>query len=70
GRAFASFFLEQAALCLTGCLVGVLARTLLYPGGAVWLSGAGFLACYLAGCPLSVLTAGRTNLMLLLSDRE
>lgn len=70
GRAFASFFLEQAALCLAGCLAGVLAMALLCPGGAVWLAGAGFLACYLAGCALSVLTAGRTNLMLLLSERE
>ena len=70
GRAFSSFFLEQAALCLTGCLAGVLIMALLYPGWAVWLAGAGFLACYLAGCALSVLTAGRTNLMLLLSERE
>lgn len=70
GRAFASFFLEQAALCLTGCLAGVLVMTLRCPGWAVWLAGAGFLACYLAGCALSVLAAGRTNLMLLLSERE
>lgn len=69
-RAFASFFLEQAALCLPGCLIGALAVTLLYPGGAVWLAGAGFLVCYLAGCALSVLAAGRTNLMMLLSERE
>ncbi|MBD5132911.1 MAG: hypothetical protein HDT38_00330 [Clostridiales bacterium] len=69
GRAFASFFLEQAALCLTGCLIGVLVMSFQYPG-AVWLAGAGFLVCYLAGCALSVLTAGRTNLMLLLSERE
>ena len=69
-RVFASFFLEQAALCLLGCLIGALAMTLLYPGGAVWLAGAGFLVCYLAGCALSVLAAGRTNLMLLLSERE
>lgn len=70
GHAFAAFFLEQAALCLAGCLAGVLAMALLYPGSAVWLAGAGFLACYLAGCALSVLTAGRTNLMRLLSERE
>lgn len=70
GRAFASFFLEQAALCLAGCLAGVLVMALLYPGGAVWLAGAGFLACYLSGCALSVLAAGKTNLMLLLSERE
>lgn len=69
-RAFASFFLEQAALCLLGCLIGVMAMTLLYPGVAVWQAGAGFLVCYLAGCSLSVLAAGRTNLMLLLSERE
>lgn len=69
-RAFASFFLEQAALCLLGCIIGVLAMTLLYPGVVLWLAGAGFLACYLAGCALSVLTAGRTNLMMLLSERE
>ena len=69
-RAFASFFLEQAALCLAGCLAGALVMTLPYPGGAVWLAAAGFLACYLAGCALSVLAAGRTNLMLLLSERE
>ena len=70
GRAFASFFLEQAALCLAGCLAGVLAMAPLCPGWAVWLAGAGFLACYLAGCALSVLAAGKTNLMLLLSERE
>lgn len=70
GRAFASFFLEQAALCLSGCLAGVLVMALRCPGWAVWLAGAGFLACYLAGCALSVLAAGRTNLMLLLSERE
>lgn len=70
GRAFASFFLEQAALCLAGCLAGVLIMTLRCPGWAVWLAGAGFLACYLAGCALSVFAAGRTNLMLLLSERE
>ena len=69
-RAFASFFLEQAALCLAGCLAGTLAMTALNPSGAVWLAGAGFLACYLTGCALSVLAAGRTNLMLLLSERE
>ena len=69
-RVFISFFMEQAALCLLGCLIGAFAMSLLYPGGAVWLAGAGFLVCYLAGCALSVLAAGRTNLMLLLSERE
>lgn len=69
-RTFASFFLEQAALCLLGCLIGVLAMTLLYPGVEVWTTGAGFLVCYMAGCSMSVLAAGRTNLMLLLSERE
>ena len=69
-RSFTSFFLEQAILCLLGALIGALAMALLYPGGAVWLAGAGFLVCYLAGCALSVLAAGRTNLMLLLSERE
>ena len=69
-RVFVSFFLEQTALCLLGCLIGALAMSLLRPGMAVWLAGAGFLVCYLAGCALSVLAAGRTNLMMLLSERE
>lgn len=69
-RVFASFFLEQAALCLAGCLIGALALSVFRPGWAVWLAAAGFLACYLAGCALSVLAVGRTRLMALLSERE
>ena len=70
GRVFASFFLEQGALCLAGSLLGALALSAVRPGAAVWLAAAGFLACYLAGCALSVLVVGRTKLMDLLSERE
>ena len=70
GRVFASFFLEQGALCLAGSLLGALALGAIRPGAAVWLAAAGFLACYLAGCALSVVVVGRTKLMALLSERE
>lgn len=70
GRVFASFFLEQALLCLPGCLAGALALTPFLPADAVWGAAAGFYACYLVGCALSVLAVGRTRLMALLSERE
>ncbi len=69
-QVFASFFLEQALLCLTGCLIGC-AGLLFLSGGAVkWLAVLAFLLCYLIGCALSVQAVGRTNLMALLSERE
>ena len=70
GRVFASFFLEQALLCLPGCLAGALVLTPFLPADAVWGAAAGFYACYLAGCALSVAAVGRTKLMALLSERE
>lgn len=71
GRVFASFFLEQGALCLLGCAVCCVLLLLLPGGGtARWLAVAGFLACYLAGCALAVLVVGRTKLIDLLSERE
>lgn len=70
GRVFRSFFLEQAALALAGCVLGGLALTALGSAATGWLAAAGFLACYLIGCALAVLTVGRTKLMSLLSERE
>lgn len=70
GRVFLSFFLEQALLCLTGCVLGGAALTLGGAGAVGWLAVGGFLACYLLGCALSVAAVGRTNLMSLLSERE
>lgn len=69
-RVFASFFLEQALLCLCGCVLGCIG--LLFLSGSVvkWLAVLAFLLCYLAGCALSVQAVGRTNLMALLSERE
>ena len=69
-RVFASFFLEQALLCLTGCLIGCAGLLLLSGGLVKWLAVLAFLLCYLAGCALSVQAVGRTNLMALLSERE
>lgn len=70
GRVFASFFLEQALLCLPGCLAGALVLMPFLPAGAVWGAAAGFYTCYLVGCALSVAAVGRTKLMALLSERE
>lgn len=71
GKVFWTFFLEQALLCLLGCLLGCGALALLGSGGALqWLAAAGFAVCYLLGCALSVLAVGRVNLMNLLSERE
>lgn len=69
-RVFLSFFLEQGSLCLIGCLTGSLILFFFRPGNAGWIAGVVFLLRYLAGCALSVLAAGRTNLMSLLSERE
>jgi len=70
GRVFLSFFLEQALLCLLGCLLGSLALAAA-TGGISWLGAVGvFALCYLLGAALSVLTVGRTHLMSLLSERE
>lgn len=70
GRVFCSFFLEQGALALAGCVLGGLLLTALGAGWAGWLAAAGFLVCYLIGCALAVLAVGRTKLMSLLSERE
>ena len=69
-RMFASFFLEQALLCLTGCLIGCAGLLFLSGDSVKWLAVLAFLLCYLIGCALSVQTVGRTNLMALLSERE
>ncbi len=68
-RMFMSFFLEQALLCLAGCLVGALVLALI--GGAAALPAvAVFFVCYLLGCALSVISVGRTHLMNLLSEGD
>lgn len=69
-RVFASFFLEQALLCLTGCVIGCGGLLFLSGGAVKWLAVLAFLLCYLIGCALSVRAVGRTNLMALLSERE
>ena len=69
-RVFASFFLEQALLCLCGCVLGCIGLLFLSGGVVKWLAVLAFLLCYLAGCALSVQAVGRTNLMALLSERE
>ena len=70
-RVFSSFFLEQALLCLIGCLVGCTALFWLYAGGlAQALAVAAYLVCYLLGATISILIIGRTNLMELLTVRE
>ena len=70
GRVFCSFFLEQGALALLGCILGGLVLTIAGAGWAGWLAATGFLVCYLIGCALAVLAVGRTQLMSLLSERE
>jgi len=70
-RVFLSFFLEQAALCLCGCLIGCLSLIWLGSGGAIqWIALAAYLLCYLAGCAVSVKKIGKMNLMELLATRE
>ena len=70
-RVFLSFFLEQAALCLCGCLVGCLSILRLGESGAIrWIALGAYLLCYAAGCAVSVKMIGRTNLMELLAEKE
>jgi len=69
-RVFLSFFLEQAMLCLIGCVLGALGL-FAFTGGLGWLWSTGvFALCYMLGAALSVMAVGRTNLMSLLSERE
>ena len=70
-RVFASFFLEQAILSLTGCLAGCTALFWLYAGGAAQpLAAAAYLICYLLGATISIRMIGKTDLMELLTVRE
>ena len=70
-RVFASFFLEQAILCLVGCLVGCIGLTWLYAGGAAQpLAVAAYLVCYLLGATISIRMIGKTELMEVLTVRE
>lgn len=70
-RVFASFFLEQAILSITGCLAGCLVLFRLYAGGTAQpLAVAAYLFCYLLGTAVSILIIGKTNLMELLTVRE
>ncbi len=65
---FASFFLEQAILSLTGCLLGCAALFRLYAGGLTQpLAAAAYLICYLLGTAVSILAVGKTDLMELLT---
>ena len=70
-RVFASFFLEQVILSLAGCLAGCAALFRLYAGGTTQpLAAAAYLICYLLGTAVSILIAGKTDLMELLTVRE
>lgn len=70
GRTFASFFMEQAGLALTGGLLGGLLLMALKAGESGWLAAAGFFGCYLAGTALAVLSVQRIKLLRILSERE
>ncbi len=70
-RVFLSFFEEQLALCLCGCILSALALLALTGFGvSQYVAILIFLVCYLSGCALSVIAVGKTNLMRLLSERE
>ena len=70
-RVFASFFAEQAILCLAGCLVGCVLLFWLYAGGAAQpIAVAAYLICYLLGVTVSVRMIGKSDLMELLTVRE
>ena len=69
-RVFETFFIEQAMLCILGCLIGAIILTVLSPSLIIWLAAAVFIACYLAGCALSIRAVGNIKLIELLSERE
>ena len=70
-QVFASFFLEQAILCLVGCLAGCAALFWLHAGGITQpLAAAAYLICYLLGTAVSILIIRKTNLMELLAVRD
>ena len=69
-RVFATFFIEQAILCIFGCLIGAILLTVLKPLLIIWLATAIFIVCYLVGCALAIRAVGNIKLIELLSERE
>ena len=70
-RTFASFFLEQAGLCLSGGILllliwGIFSQVSVFQA----LSVAGVLGCYLLGAALSVALLNRAGLVEILQDKE
>ena len=71
GRIFFSFFLEQAMLCIAGCLPGCLALLFVKSGSTYALYAvAAYIVCYLLGAALAIAATNRTRLMDILSYRE
>ncbi len=72
GRVFRSFFLEQAFLCILGCLIGCLGLLKFQIVDSMMLRAAlgAYLVFYLIGCAISISKIGKTNLMELLAARE
>ena len=70
GRVFCSFFLEQAALALLGCVLGGMALILLRAGWVGWMAAGGFWVCYLVGCALAVAFIGQVKAMALLQAQD
>ena len=69
-RVFETFFIEQAILCILGCLIGAIILTVLSPSLIIWFATAVFIVCYLAGCAFSIRAVGNVKLIELLSERE
>lgn len=69
-RVFWSIFLEQMLLCVIGSFSGGITLSALLSGVSHWLAVCIFQICYLAGCALAVISVSRTNLVMLLSERE
>lgn len=69
GRVFLIFFLDQGIVCLVGSIMGGLVLSVSGCSPRSLAATGIFFVCYMAGCSLSVLLTGQTNLMELLSEK-
>ena len=70
GRIFASFFIEQAILCFSGCAVGCLVMLVTGAGALKFAAVGGYILFYLMGCAISTHIIGKTKLMELFAVRD
>ncbi len=71
-KTFAAFFIEQALLCVTGCVMAVLVLRI-WNGSLAplqWYSFIGYIGCYWLGAAVSVMLMNKVNIIEILTAGE